>query len=92
MKPRGGPGSPSTRRILPPAASSSGVEESAIPTVGGRVLMSSTARRSELALAEIARRPLAARDAPRVLVGGLGMGFTLRAALARRRRKVEMTD
>jgi len=48
--------------------------------VGGRVLMSSTANRSEL---ELARRTCERIEdpAPRVLIGGLGMGFTLRAAL-----------
>ncbi|MBI5607847.1 MAG: spermidine synthase [Deltaproteobacteria bacterium] len=49
--------------------------------VGGRVLMSSTAFRSELAVAELACKPLAAAKQPRVLIGGLGMGYTLRAAL-----------
>ncbi len=49
--------------------------------VGGRVLMSSTAFRSELAVAELACKPLAAAPQPRVLIGGLGMGYTLRAAL-----------
>jgi len=45
----------------------------------GRVLMNSRASRSEQALAELA---LAARpSARRVLVGGLGMGITLRRAL-----------
>ena len=44
-------------------------------------LMSSRQRRSELALAELACTPLAKRTAPRVLVAGLGMGYTLRAAL-----------
>ena len=48
--------------------------------VGGRVLMNSMARRSE---EELARLALAGVHAPaaRVLVGGLGMGYTLRAAL-----------
>ena len=50
-------------------------------TLDGRVLMTSNAHRSEGALAEISLARLGARAAPRVLVGGLGMGFTLRAAL-----------
>ncbi len=50
-------------------------------TVGGRVLMNSSANRSELALAEIACAPLAGDAAARELIGGLGMGYTLRAAL-----------
>jgi spermidine synthase len=50
-------------------------------TVGGRVLMTSSARRSEEELARLACAPIADRAAPRVLVGGLGMGYTLRAAL-----------
>jgi spermidine synthase len=47
----------------------------------GRVLMNSAASRSEVALARIACAALAGRAAPRVLIGGLGMGCTLRAAL-----------
>lgn len=50
-------------------------------TLDGRVLMRSAAHRSETALAELALERLAPRRAPRVLVGGLGMGLTLRAAL-----------
>jgi spermidine synthase len=50
-------------------------------TVGGRVLMNSSANISEIVLAELACKSLEIRDNPRVLVGGLGMGFTLRAAL-----------
>jgi spermidine synthase len=50
-------------------------------TIAGRVLMTSTAHRSEMVLAVVACRRLAAASAPRVLIGGLGMGFTLRAAL-----------
>jgi spermidine synthase len=50
-------------------------------TVGGRVLMNSAARRSEEALAREVCARLPRRAAPRVLVGGLGMGLTLRAAL-----------
>lgn len=48
--------------------------------IAGRVLMTSAARRSEEALATLA---LASIDssAPRVLIGGLGMAYTLRAAL-----------
>lgn len=49
-------------------------------TVGGRVLMTSAAHRSEIALAEWACEGLPA-PRPRVLIGGLGMGYTLRAAL-----------
>jgi len=47
----------------------------------GRVLMNSAASRSEVALARIACAEIAGRAAPRVLIGGLGMGCTLRAAL-----------
>ena len=49
--------------------------------VNGRVLMNSSANRSEVALGEHACRLVADRPKPRVLIGGLGMGFTLRAAL-----------
>lgn len=52
-------------------------------TVGGRVLMTSTAHRSEVALGAVACKRLATFASPRVLVGGLGMGFTLRAVLDR---------
>ena len=47
----------------------------------GRVLMSSRIHRSELAVAELGCAPIADRKAPRVLIGGLGLGFSLRAAL-----------
>jgi spermidine synthase len=49
--------------------------------VNGRVLMNSSANRSEVALGEHACRLVAGRPRPRVLIGGLGMAFTLRAAL-----------
>ena len=45
-------------------------------------LMSSRVFGSEEMLAELAFERLGARKAPRVLVGGLGMGFTLARALA----------
>ena len=47
----------------------------------GRVLMNSAAHRSEQALASEACAQLEARPRPSLLIGGLGMGFTLRAAL-----------
>ena len=50
-------------------------------TVGGRVLMNSMAHRSEAALGRLACGHLKDRPRPKVLVGGLGMGFTLRAVL-----------
>jgi spermidine synthase len=50
-------------------------------TIAGRVLMTSAERTSELAVAQLACEALAGRKAPRVLIGGLGMGYTLRAAL-----------
>jgi spermidine synthase len=49
-------------------------------TVAGRVLMTSAAHRSESELAEWLCEDLG-RGRPRVLIGGLGMGYTLRAAL-----------
>jgi spermidine synthase len=47
--------------------------------IAGRVLMTSAARRSEEALATLALTRVGAR--PHVLIGGLGMAYTLRAAL-----------
>ena len=49
-------------------------------SIDGRVLMTSAAHRSESALAEWACDGLV-RGRVRVLIGGLGMGYTLRAAL-----------
>jgi spermidine synthase len=50
-------------------------------TIGGRVLMNSFSRSSEEELARLALDRVGKRPAPRVLVSGLGMGFTLRALL-----------
>jgi spermidine synthase len=52
-----------------------------IITLGPQVLMNSMAQRSELALGRLGCRALGGVPAPRVMVGGLGMGFTLRAVL-----------
>jgi spermidine synthase len=49
--------------------------------INNRVLMNSSANRSEFALGELACRAVSARTRPRVLIGGLGMGLTLKAAL-----------
>ena len=48
---------------------------------GGKPLMSSRMHGSEEALAAFGCRDARARDEPCVLIGGLGMGFTLRATL-----------
>lgn len=60
--------------------------------VDGRVLMSSRAHASEEALAALALERAARREA--VLLGGLGLGFTLRAALDRmpERSKVVLVE
>lgn len=50
--------------------------------LGPIVLMGSRTGGSEEALARLGCAGLEAATAPRVLIGGLGMGFTLRAALA----------
>ncbi|WP_354433288.1 hypothetical protein [Martelella mangrovi] len=50
--------------------------------LGSNELMNSRLYGSEEALAELAAERIAGRKAPAVLIGGLGMGFTLRAALA----------
>jgi spermidine synthase len=56
-------------------------EREYVITVAGRVLMNSALHLTEVAVAEMACREVAGRAHPRVLIGGLGMGFTLRAAL-----------
>jgi spermidine synthase len=50
-------------------------------TVGGLVLMNSMANRSEVVLGQLGCKHLKDHPEPRVLVGGLGMGCTLRAVL-----------
>ena len=50
-------------------------------TLDNQVLMNSLAHRSEVVLGQLACRHLQHHERPRVLVGGLGMGFTLRAVL-----------
>lgn len=47
----------------------------------GQELMSTRRHHSEEVLAEVVCAPLGERDGARVLIGGLGLGFTLRAAL-----------
>ncbi|MCO4762778.1 MAG: hypothetical protein KC502_14790 [Myxococcales bacterium] len=56
-------------------------EQDFLILVGGRVLMSSSNARSEIFLANEACKLVANRPSPRVLIGGLGMAMTLRAAL-----------
>jgi spermidine synthase len=51
--------------------------------VNGRELMGNTLHGSEDALADLACDRLVDLDAARVLIGGLGMGFTMAAALRR---------
>jgi len=50
--------------------------------LGQNELMNSRLSGSEQALATLACRRIQTRERPRMLIGGLGMGFTLRAALA----------
>ncbi|SEA56859.1 Spermine/spermidine synthase [Desulfuromusa kysingii] len=50
-------------------------------TVGSQVLMNSKAQRSEIALGKLGCHDLRNHPKPKVLVGGLGMGITLRAVL-----------
>ncbi|HEV7259586.1 MAG TPA: hypothetical protein VGN82_17535 [Bosea sp. (in: a-proteobacteria)] len=50
--------------------------------LGAIELMNSRLSGSEEALATLVATRLAGRPKPRILIGGLGMGFTLRAALA----------
>ncbi len=47
----------------------------------GKILMSSRMHGSEEALATVACAHITTAEAPRVLVGGLGLGYTLRATL-----------
>jgi len=52
-----------------------------IITIGSQVLMNSLSNRSEVVLGQLGCAHLKESDSPRVLVGGLGMGFTLKAVL-----------
>jgi spermidine synthase len=58
----------------------------------GRRMVASDARRSEQSLLELAVAPLRGRDDVTVLVAGLGMGFTVRAALDAPGVKVARVD
>ena len=49
--------------------------------INGQDLMHSRQHESELALAQLGCAHLAEQQAPRILIGGLGMGYTLRQAL-----------
>lgn len=57
-------------------------ERDVLITLGGRVLMSSHSTRSEEALAQLACEALGDRPTPAMLIGGLGLGYTLKEALA----------
>jgi len=59
--------------------------------INNRVLMNSSANRSELALGELAAKAVASLPSPRVLIGGLGMGLTLRATLDKLPDAAEVT-
>jgi len=56
-------------------------EKDFLITLGSQILMNSMAQRSEMALGTLGCKGLENHPAPRVLVGGLGMGCTLRAVL-----------
>jgi spermidine synthase len=59
--------------------------------LGSNELMNSRLSGSEEALATLACDKIAGRAAPHVLIGGLGMGFTLRAALDALRNDARVT-
>jgi spermidine synthase len=50
-------------------------------TIAGRVLMNSSANRSEIELSQLACNLLLKKKNYRVLIGGLGMGYSLKSAL-----------
>lgn len=58
---------------------------------GGFELMNSRLYGSEVALANLAWARIKDSKAPRMLIGGLGMGFTLRAALAALPKDAQVT-
>lgn len=58
--------------------------------VGNRELMNSRQHASEEALADLACAKIVGRASARVLIGGLGMGFTLAAALQRLDARAEV--
>lgn len=58
--------------------------------LGQNELMNSRLSGSEEALSHLACKVIAAIERPRLLIGGLGMGFTLRAALASVGTKAEI--
>ena len=58
-------------------------ERDFIIVIGSQVLMNSLANRSEVMLGQLGCGHLKESEGPRVLVGGLGMGFTLKAVLDR---------
>ncbi len=64
-------------------------EEFSIRT-DGLELMNSRAHGSEALLAQLSCTPIAERKRARVLIGGLGMGYTLRAALSLLRADAEV--
>jgi spermidine synthase len=59
--------------------------------LGHNELMNSRLSGSEQALATLACERIRSRERPRILIGGLGMGFTLRAALAVLGREARIT-
>ena len=61
-----------------------------IKVAGGQDLMSTRTHGSADALAEIACTEVAGRERARVLIGGLGMGFTLASALRHLRHDAEV--
>ena len=56
-------------------------EKDFLITVGGLVLMNSLSNRSEVVLGQLACQYLKDHPSPKVMVGGLGMGYTLRAVI-----------
>ena len=65
-------------------------EDFVIRILDGQELMSTRAHGSEDALAEIVCTEIVGRNQPRVLIGGLGLGFTLASALRHLRRDAEV--
>lgn len=59
--------------------------------LGSNELMNSRLHGSEEALATLTWERIRSRRKPRILIGGLGMGFTLRAALAEMARDADIT-